>query len=157
MTTTTGRAIVGGVLLIAGLGLGAAPAEDDAAAVRALLDRQVACWNREDLDGFLATYWNSPELVFQSGGTRSDGWEAVRDRYRRNYRAEGKAMGRLAFRNVEVSPLGADAAFARGRWGLTMADGSTPGGLFTLILRKLPGGWVIVHDHTSSDPKPAAP
>ena len=24
-----------------------------------------------------------------------------------------------------------------------------PGGLFTLVLRKLPDGWKVVHDHTS--------
>jgi hypothetical protein len=31
-----------------------------------------------------------------------------------------------------------------------MPDGKRPSGLFTLILRKLPEGWRIVHDHTSS-------
>jgi ketosteroid isomerase-like protein len=30
-----------------------------------------------------------------------------------------------------------------------MPDGSRPNGLFTLILRRLPAGWKIVHDHTS--------
>jgi beta-aspartyl-peptidase (threonine type) len=37
-----------------------------------------------------------------------------------------------------------------------MPDGSTPGGLFTVIFRKFPEGWKIVHDHTSADePTPA--
>jgi beta-aspartyl-peptidase (threonine type) len=58
-------------------------------------------------------------------------------------------MGNLEFRDVEVDVLAPDAAFARGRWELTMADGKKPGGLFTLILRKFPEGWRIVHDHTS--------
>jgi hypothetical protein len=35
-----------------------------------------------------------------------------------------------------------------------MPDGSTPGGLFTVIFRKLPEGWKIVHDHTSADEPP---
>jgi ketosteroid isomerase-like protein len=39
-----------------------------------------------------------------------------------------------------------------------MPDGSMPGGLFTLIFRKFPDGWKIVHDHTSAEepskPKP---
>ena len=59
-------------------------------------------------------------------------------------------MGRLAFSGVEVVLLGPDAALARGRWELTMPDGSHPGGLFTLVLRKFPEGWRITHDHTSS-------
>jgi len=33
---------------------------------------------------------------------------------------------------------------------LTMPDDTHPGGLFTLVLRKRPEGWRIVHDHTSS-------
>jgi ketosteroid isomerase-like protein len=120
-------------------------------AVREVLDRQVIDWNRGDLDGFLAGYWNSPKVVFQSGGQRSDGWEAMRDRYRRRYQAEGKAMGRLTFSAVEVESLGPEAMLVRGRWRLIMPDGSKPGGLFTLIFRKFPDGWKIVHDHTSAE------
>ena len=109
-------------------------------AVRAVLDRQVADWNKGDLDGFLAGYWNSPKVVFQSGGQRLDGWVAMRDRYRRRYQAEGRAMGRLAFSGLDVEPLGPEAVLAHGRWQLTMPDGTTPGGLFTVIFRKLPRG-----------------
>ena len=128
------------------------------AAVRAVLDSQVADWNRADLDGFLSGYWNSPKVVFQSGGQRYDGWVAMRERYQRRYQAEGRAMGRLAFSGLEVEPLGPEAVLARGRWQLVMPDGTTPGGLFTVIFRKLPEGWKIVHDHTSADEaKPADP
>ena len=135
---------------------GQADREDPVHAVRAVLDRQVADWNKGDLDGFLAGYWNSPKVVFQSGGQRFDGWAAMRDRYRRRYQAEGRAMGRLAFSALDVEPLGPEAVLARGRWRLTMPDGATPGGLFTVIFRKLPEGWKIVHDHTSADEaKPA--
>jgi ketosteroid isomerase-like protein len=37
----------------------------------------------------------------------------------------------------------------RGAWQLTSADGNNPHGLFTLIFRKFPDGWKIIHDHTS--------
>jgi ketosteroid isomerase-like protein len=36
-----------------------------------------------------------------------------------------------------------------GRWQLTRAA-DTPHGRFTLIFRRTPQGWRIVHDHTSS-------
>ena len=139
-------------LVVLGLvpGLGRAADEPEAAAVRRLLDMQVEAWNRKDLDAFLVGYWNSPDVVFQSGADRSDGFEALRARYRKRYQEEGRAMGQLAFTGVEVVVLGPDAALARGRWQLTMPDGKRPGGLFTLILRKRPEGWRIVHDHTSS-------
>ncbi len=129
-----------------------APADEPAAAIRAVLDQQVADWNRGDLDGFAAGYWRSPELVFQSGGDRSLGWDAMRERYRKRYQAEGKAMGRLRFSDVEVRLLGPDAGYAYGRWELTMPDGSHPAGLYTVLLRRLPEGWKVVHDHTSSAP-----
>jgi beta-aspartyl-peptidase (threonine type) len=148
--------VVSASLFVAALALLApgteAPAEGEgeAAVIRRLLDKQVEDWNRKDLDAFLDGYWRAPGVVFQSGANRSDGFDAMRDRYRARYQAEGREMGKLAFSGLEVIPLGPDTAFARGRWQLTMSDGTRPGGLFTLILRKLPEGWRIVHDHTSS-------
>jgi beta-aspartyl-peptidase (threonine type) len=141
--------LIGGPLLAFSLAPDAT--EDPGAAIRALLDRQQADWNRGELDAFLSGYWNSPEVVFQSGGDQNRGFAAVRDRYHRRYKAEGRSMGTLAFSSVEVELLGTEAALARGRWRLILPDGQTTGGLFTLVLRKLPEGWRIVHDHTSSE------
>jgi beta-aspartyl-peptidase (threonine type) len=59
-------------------------------------------------------------------------------------------MGRLEFSGLRIQMLGRDAAFVRGAWHLTLPDGKTPHGLFTLVLRKFPAGWKIVHDHTSA-------
>jgi ketosteroid isomerase-like protein len=120
-------------------------------AVRDVLERQVADWNKGNLDAFLEGYWNSPKVVFQSGGNRFDGWDALRQRYRRRYQDEGRAMGHLEFTGLEIEPLGAEAALARGRYRLTMPDGTKPSGLFTVIFRKFPEGWKIVHDHTSAE------
>jgi beta-aspartyl-peptidase (threonine type) len=128
--------------------------------IKKVLDKQEQDWNKGDLDAFLEGYWNSPGIVFQSGGDRNVGFDAMRERYRKRYKADGKAMGTVVFSEVEIHPLGADSAFVRGRWGLTMPDGKKPGGLFTLIFKKLPEGWKIIHDHTSAAedpaPKPAA-
>jgi beta-aspartyl-peptidase (threonine type) len=121
------------------------------ASIRAVLESQEAAWNKGDLDAFLAGYWNSPRVVFQSGGNRYDGWEAMRDRYRARYKAEGKAMGRVSFTRIEIEPLGPLAALVRGAWRLNLPDGAHPGGLFTLIFRRFPDGWKIVHDHTSAE------
>jgi uncharacterized protein (TIGR02246 family) len=124
--------------------------QDGSAPVRALLDAQVAAWNRGDLEGFMAGYWRSPELVFCSGATVSKGWDATLERYRKRYQAEGREMGKLRFESLEVEPLGPDAAFARGEYWLRMSDGQQPHGRFTLVLRRLSGAWRIVHDHTSA-------
>jgi uncharacterized protein (TIGR02246 family) len=131
---------------------GSAPAAsaDDTAGVRAVLDAQVAAWNRGDLEAFMTGYWRSPELVFVSGAAVTKGWEATLERYRKRYKSDGREMGRLRFEAIEIERLGADAAFARGEYWLRMSDGAEPHGRFTLILRRLDGAWRIVHDHTSS-------
>jgi ketosteroid isomerase-like protein len=118
--------------------------------IREVLDKQVAAWNRRDLEGFMTAYWNSKDLSFYSGGVKTYGWQQTIDRYRNRYQADGKEMGQLDFSNLEVETLSPGAAYVRGRWHLKMKDGE-PAGLFTLILRKLPGGWKIIHDHTSSE------
>ncbi len=133
--------------------LGAVVATADAPSARgarSVLDAQVEAWNRGDLEGFMAGYWRSPDLVFCSGSTVTKGWDETLARYRKRYQSEGREMGRLRFDGIEVIPLGEDAALARGAWRLVMADGQEPHGLFTLLLRRLDGTWRIVHDHTSS-------
>ena len=120
-------------------------------AVRAVLQSQVEAWNRHDLQAFMAGYWNSPQLTFFSGTTQTQGWEPTLERYKRTYQSEGRAMGQLSFTDLQVEALGSDAAFVRGRFQLIMPDGKHPHGVFTLIFRKFPEGWRIVHDHTCAD------
>jgi ketosteroid isomerase-like protein len=121
----------------------------DYANVRKVLDDQVAAWNKADLNGFMAGYWESPELSFFSGKEKAKGWQATLDRYRKRYQAEGKEMGKLAFSDLEIFMLGPNHALVKGHFQLTLKNGN-PSGLFTLILQKLPKGWRIIHDHTSS-------
>jgi beta-aspartyl-peptidase (threonine type) len=125
---------------------------DDAAraAVERVLRTQQDAWNHRELAAFMAGYWNSPELTFFSGAKEQHGWQATIDRYRATYASPGHEMGKLEFSSLRIELLGADAAFVRGAWLLTMSDGKTPHGLFTLVFRKFPEGWKIVHDHTSA-------
>ena len=95
-------------------------------------------------------YWNSPELTFFSGARIYSGWQSTIERYRKTYQSEGREMGKLEFSDLKIDALAPDAAFARGAWHLTISDGKTPHGLFTLIFRKFPDGWKIIHDHTSA-------
>ena len=124
------------------------------AAVGAVLQAQEDAWNHHDLEGFMHGYWNSPDLTFFSGATETKGWQPTLERYRRTYQAEGRAMGQLSFSDLQVEALGADAAFVRGRFHLAMPDGKQPSGAFTLVFRKFPEGWRIIHDHTCADEKP---
>jgi len=61
-------------------------------------------------------------------------------------------MGMLTFSDLEITSLSDDSAVALGSWKLNRAN-DAPHGRFTLIFRKFPDGWKIVHDHTSAAEK----
>ena len=130
-------------------GKGNQPPADAVPEIHALLDRQVEAWNRHDLEGFMAGYWDSPDLTFFSGGTTVAGWKSTLDRYHQRYQSNGAEMGQLDFSDLRIETLGPASAFVRGRWHLKLTAGEA-GGLFTLTLRKFDEGWRIIHDHTSS-------
>jgi beta-aspartyl-peptidase (threonine type) len=109
---------------------------------------QLDAWNKGDLKGFMAGYHKSPDVTFFSGGSVVKGWDAMLERYQKKYQGEGKEMGKLTFRDLEIDVLSPESAVVRGRWDLKMSK-TNPGGLFTLLMRKTPEGWRIVHDHTS--------
>lgn len=142
---------VAGLICSAILSLGQSAREPagEQAQIRAVLEEQQAAWNKGDLDAFMRGYARVPELTFYSGDKVTSGWEQTLQRYRDHYQSSGKQMGKLTFSDLEIHVLAPDAAWVGGRWHLQMSDGKTPGGLFTLIFRKLPEGWKIVHDHTS--------
>ena len=123
---------------------------NDARAIERVLHKQQEAWNKHDLEGFMAGYWNSQDLTFFSGAKEQNGWQATMDRYLATYASPGHEMGKLDFSNLRIEVLGQQGAFVRGAWKLTMSTGKTPHGLFTLVFRKFPDGWKIVHDHTSA-------
>ncbi|HKM91308.1 MAG TPA: DUF4440 domain-containing protein [Candidatus Acidoferrales bacterium] len=127
---------------------GAAP--DVTSEIRSLLDGQAADWNRGDLNGFLAGYWNSDQTAFAGSQGILHGWQALLERYRKTY-PDRRAMGTLAFSGLEITPLCPDAALVLGKWHLEREAGPT-GGVFSLVLRRFPGGWRIIADHTSVVP-----
>jgi len=128
--------------------------------VRAVIQAQQDAWNRGDIDGFMTGYARglrqsgsdrrsgSDSTTFVSEDTITRGWQTVRDRYKKKY-SDREKMGTLTFSDLEIISLSRDAAIALGRWKLKRAK-DTPHGRFTLIFRRLPEGWRIVHDHTSA-------
>jgi beta-aspartyl-peptidase (threonine type) len=143
--------LVGVIATLAVSGMGQNAQDTAFVAIRKVIEEQQASWNRQDLEGFMAGYWNSAELTFFSGAHESKGWQAALDRYRKNYQGAGHEMGKLEFRNLRIETLGPQAAFVRGEFHLTMSDGKTSRGLFTLVFRKFPEGWKIVHDHSAGE------
>ena len=135
----------------------AAPRErlgDPRAEIAASLEASAAAWNRGDLAAFMDDYARDSTLTYVSGGRASGGWQALFDRYQANYFAPGKSRDSLAYDDLRVHPLTPDLAYATARFRLLRADSVTSSGPFTLILQRRGDRWLILHDHTSSDPAP---
>jgi ketosteroid isomerase-like protein len=115
--------------------------------IRSLLDQQTEAWNRGDIEAFMAAYWKSDETEFVGANGVSHGWQALLERYRKNY-PDRKAMGRLSFSNLEIHMVCADAAYAIWQFNLDRED-DRPTGFFTLNFRRFAEGWRIVADHTT--------
>jgi beta-aspartyl-peptidase (threonine type) len=149
--------VLAGVCLISffpdrvGPGQGALGEVSPASAITSILADQQSAWNRGDVDGFMKGYWESPQLTFAGSSGITRGWQPVLERYRKNY-PDQKTMGHLDFTEVEVRPLGKEAALVLGRWHLRR-DSDELGGAFTLVFQRFPEGWRIIHDHTSADSK----
>ena len=127
----------------------------DEAAVRAMMDAQVAAWNRGDVAAFMQGYENSPETTF-IGATVRKGYEPILERYKRDYSTTAQ-MGTLTFSRIDVRLLpgscGAEEyAVVTGNFHLErkqQGPGTKDDGIFSLVWRKGPQGWKIVLDHTS--------
>jgi ketosteroid isomerase-like protein len=116
--------------------------------VRKIVQQGETAWNEGSIEGYMETYWKSPDLRFASGGKVTHGWQKTIDGYLKRY-PDRAAMGRLEFGDLDIRILENDAALAFGSWRL-YRENDQPHGLFTLQLRRFQEGWRIVHDHTSS-------
>ena len=152
MSLQTRRAlpIVCGMLLAVFVCEAAEEPSNSVSQIQSVLSAQQDAWNRGDIEAFMNGYARSASTVFVSGDEITRGWETVRDRYRVKYSDRAK-MGALSFSAIEVTMLSPDAAVVLGGWRLKR-DNDQPHGRFTLIFRRLPEGWRIVHDHTSAAP-----
>jgi ketosteroid isomerase-like protein len=127
----------------------------DEAAIRAVMDAQVAARNRGDVAAFMQGYENSPQTTF-IGATVRKGFEPILERYKRDYSTTAQ-MGTLSFSHIDVRLLPescgtAEYALVTGNFHLErkqQGPGTKDDGIFSLVWRKGPQGWKIVLDHTS--------
>ncbi len=95
----TGKILLAPVVIVLGwAALGGKESKSDKTAtakkaIRKVLEKQVAAWNKGDLDRFMAGYWKSPNLVFFSGKDKTRGWEATLKRYQKKYQSEAAQWG----------------------------------------------------------------
>jgi ketosteroid isomerase-like protein len=135
-------------LALCSLILAKEPTDNISSEIQSVLSAQQDAWNRGDINAFMNGYWRSDKTVFVSGDDVTRGWQKVLDRYKAKY-SDRANMGTLTFSEIEITPLSNDSAVALGSWKLSRTN-DQPHGRFTLIFRRFPDGWKIVHDHTSA-------
>jgi len=121
--------------------------------IEALFERGTAAWNAGDLPGFLQCYEISPRTSYLSGAQIVVGYDGIENLYASRLGARGaSAMGSLALSLLRVSLLGAEHAYAIGRFVMSRdaADGDSERGIFSVVLHHTALGWRIIADHTSS-------
>lgn len=115
--------------------------------IGAAMKHQEDAWNRGDIDGFMAGYWQSDSLVFVAANGLTYGWKKTLDNYKKAY-PDREAMGKLTFTVHSVERISLRNAYVIGKWHLSRRAGDQSG-YYTLLWRKVKGNWVIVADHTS--------
>jgi ketosteroid isomerase-like protein len=124
----------------------AKPALDPAALI-AQLQATTAPWTAGDLEAFIAPYDTSSTFMTREGPI---GRDAMRAHYQKVFFAPGGGKPRpLRFERLEVRALGGDHALMTGRFVLGGDGKPDQSGWFTLVWARTPGGWRILHDHSS--------
>jgi len=115
--------------------------------IRKVLEDQSVCWNKGDLECFMAGYVNSDELVFVGSTGPKYGWQVTLNNYKSSY-PNKSAMGTLKFDLLKFKPLGKKNYLVIGKWTL-MRQNDTPTGHFSVVFEKINGEWKIIADHSS--------
>lgn len=119
----------------------------DQDAIRTVIADMEAAWNRGDFGGYMAGFAN-PDVVFVSRGRIQKDWQATLDHYVADYGGSPGSQGQLAFSNIRIEMLAADAAQLISDYNLVRSAGNQTG-VNTRLMRKRDGRWVIALNHVS--------
>ena len=133
---------------VAGGARGGAAREQVATEVCAMFARGAASWTRGDLDAFMSDYLPGEGTTYIGRDGVLHGPEAIRASYAPRF-APGAARDSLSFEQVEVDVLAPNVVNAIAYYVLSRGDSTVARGPTSLVLRRVNGRWMIVHDHSS--------
>lgn len=123
-------------------------AEAERAAIRDVIARMEAAWNRGDFRGYMEGFAN-PDVIFVSRGQFQKDWQGTLDHYIRDYGASEETRGKLHFYDIRIEMLAPDTAQLISRYTLNRPK-DRQDGINTRLMRKRDGKWVIALNHVSS-------
>jgi hypothetical protein len=121
----------------------------DAQQVYELVLKMLDRWNAHDIEGYLETYWKSPELLVVVDSEQFLGWRQLHDSYLNGYPIR-TAMGFIQPDRIQVKLLTPNLALALTWWSVSFPSSKQALiGNSTMNLEKFADGWKIVASHTS--------
>jgi ketosteroid isomerase-like protein len=141
--------LIFGALLAAVCATAGPASGGEAADALAVLQTQVAAWNRGDLAVFCDGYADDATFLSPSGIAR--GRRPVLERYRKRY-PDKAAMGTLTIDPLETRPAPSRdsgsllSVSIAARWTLSYPDKPAATGLTLLVLHRIGARWQIVQD-----------
>jgi uncharacterized protein (TIGR02246 family) len=125
------------------------PGSADINAVTDVVANMLDRWNAHDIDGYLANWWNSPQLLVVDGDDQIQGWQALRDSFRDGYR-DPKAMGTMQSTRIQVKLCKQDLALVKTSWSIVYpnSNGDVVGDT-TLSIQRFNDGWKVVSAYST--------
>lgn len=150
-------AVAAAVLVIGCAPTGPTP-EQMITEAKAVDQRFFEAYNNGDVDGLMATYWNSPDLVsYPPGELEIHGWDAVKESFAKGI--DEMKGAKLEFIEPGYKVAG-DVVLSWGKWRWTSPPGSEPAmefiGRYTDVKAMRDGKMVYIMDHASA-PMPPPP
>jgi len=124
--------------------------KSDAQIIYELLLQMLDRWNAHDIEGYLACFWKSPELLVIIDSEQFNGWQQLHDTYTSGYPNKA-SMGFATPARIQVRFLTPEIALALTWWSLSFPDSKRKVvGNTTTTLQKFNDGWKVVVVHSST-------
>lgn len=119
-------------------------------AIEAMDKEFVVAFNKMDVDGMVAHYWNSPNLVIMFPDTNFTGHDALKAYCKKTFEMVDVKKFEVPQRSIEV---GHHMAYDYGMWNYTFQPKGGPeislSGRYLQVWTEKDGKWVVVADHAS--------
>lgn len=110
--------------------------------ILAVLKSQRIAWSKDNMEGYMESYWKNDSLKFYGPNGIIKGWDTTYERYRRSY-PNPDHTGILSYKINDVSKISDNNYYVLGEYHLKRNAGNADG-FFMMLFRKIDDDWKIV-------------
>jgi ketosteroid isomerase-like protein len=116
--------------------------------IKSMLEKQYACWNDHNIEGYMDVYWKSSDLVYVLDSTILCGWSEAK-KFVDNAYPDRSGMGQATLERLRINVVGPNTALSL-EWWTVSSKLQQVRGITTSTWLKLPEGWRISEAHSST-------